>query len=133
MGIIDRILLYLAFFSHKEKRYCSRTRMGTNSRSDKANHKVLIAKALFDQLCHIAGIFLTVSVADEDALLAVAVAANLLFHAVHQCLKRLLSAAYLCQRNQFALVIHVQHRLYANHCAHQSCGLGDSAASLQIL
>ena len=107
--------------------------MGTNSRSDKANHKVLIAKALFDQLCHIAGILLTVSVADEDALLAVAVAANLLFHAVHQCLKRLLSAAYLCQRNQFALIIHVQHRLDANHCAHQSCGLGDSAASLQIL
>ena len=102
--------------------------MGADHRVHIVDHHLLDAHAPLHFLFHILGVFQAIAVADEDHLPG-RVNGRLL-HVVHQGVQGGPPPFHFAHSHQVAFVIHMHHRLDAQHRARHSSRGGNAAAPL---
>ena len=112
----------------EEQCYGAGAGMCADDRADEVDINVLHTELFTHAFCDVFGVCQAIAVADEHGL--VCGLNGGLFHFLHKRIKGLPSAAHLADRDEVALIIHMQNGFYAEQSADERCCGGNAAAAL---
>lgn len=123
---------FLSVVSQEKQRYGSGAGMGADGRAYIINNAAFNSKPFPYQVTYVFRILLGIAVADEKVVVFVPVAANSLFHHIHQAVQGFLPAADLAHSYEVAFVVHMEKGFDACQRAYNGCGLAYSSAPVKV-